>query len=119
MCPNEARLCCLMSLFPGLSPLRVAGRGAEMNCCSETPRLSVLSIKPWTEAYRVLYRRDAASPSAAFGGHAPQLFFVSLGRRWGRKPRPTSVLARWVTEMNVGLSRKIFSNILGTESNDY
>ncbi|KAJ1155611.1 hypothetical protein NDU88_008340 [Pleurodeles waltl] len=46
-----------MSLFPGLSLLRVAGRATETNCCSETQRLSVLSVKPWTEASRVLHRR--------------------------------------------------------------
>ncbi|KAJ1082558.1 hypothetical protein NDU88_002723 [Pleurodeles waltl] len=56
LCLIAARLCCLMSLFPSLSPLRVAGLGAETNCCSEMPRLSVSSVKPWKEASRVLHR---------------------------------------------------------------
>ncbi|KAJ1160579.1 hypothetical protein NDU88_001075 [Pleurodeles waltl] len=89
---NAARLCRLMSLPTGLCPLQVAGWGAEMNPCSETPRLSVSNVRPWAEAACFFHRgRRSLTLCCSRGPHTAAAFYVSW-KEVGKEPQACSKL---------------------------
>ncbi|KAJ1156688.1 hypothetical protein NDU88_009406 [Pleurodeles waltl] len=84
---GAARFCRPMSLSPGLSLLREAGRGVETNSFAETPRLSVLCIRFWAEAACFLHRERRCHTLCCFRGPHFAAAFCASRKELEKEPQ--------------------------------